>query len=634
MSMYRQLLLAIILSSILALISSVVTSTLSSRTYLEQQLNIKNQDNASALALSLSQSIGDPVQAKLVVAAQFDNGNYKLLRFTDPLGKIILEKTSPDLVIDAPSWFVSLFQISVSQGYAQVSSGWVQLGVVTLESHSSYAYQSLWNNALRMTLSMMAALFVSCYLGFLILARIKRPLDQVVAQALAISEKRFITIPEPNVPELKQLASTMNLMVRRLKGKFDEEAQRLELLRREANYDKLTGLPNRNAFITQLGEALNAEESSACLIVRISNLADINKQNGRAVADDIIRRVAQQVQLYSEKMQDSLCGRLNGSDFALVLPDEDSLTIANALISDVVVQIGQYYVDAGCVSVGIAKFNHGVTLSVLMSKIDVALAAAEAAGNNLAFLADSNDDSTFPITLEDWSETIKSAINFGFTDLLYFPVTYFDGKILHREGPLRIRKNEDSAWIPAGKFFPVAERLGLSDSLDLTAVVLALQTLASDKLLPGYAVNLCASSLKVNTFIPALKKLIQAHAPDSKRLCLELSEYGVFKNYEEFKALSLMLQGTGVQLGIKHFGRKFEQVSMLHALGVNYIKVDASFIRGVESNIGNQAFLEGLVNMARSIGLLVIAEGVLTEAESHALQSLTFDGATGPAIKV
>ena len=634
MSMTRQLLLVIILSSILALISSVVASTLSTRAYLEQQLKIKNQDNASALALSLSQSVKNPIQAKLVITAQFDNGNYKLLRFTDPLGKIILEKTSPDLAINTPTWFFSLFRINVPQGYAQVSSGWVQLGAVTVESHSSYAYQSLWNNALRMTLSMMVALFISCYLGFLILARIKRPLDQVVAQALAISEKRFITISEPNVPEIKQLASTMNLMVKRLKANFDEEAERVESLRRAANYDKLTGLINRNAFIAQLEGALNTEESSACLILRISNLTDINKQYGRLVADDIILRVAQQVQRYSEEMQDSLCGRLNGSDFALVLPDEDSLNVANALITDITDQIGRYFVNGGCTSVGIAKFNQAGTLSTLMSKIDMALAYAEAAGDNLAFLADSTDDVTTPNTINDWSDTIKSAINFGYTDLLYFPVTYFDGKILHREGPLRIKKNEESEWIPAGKFLPVAERLGLTDSLDLAAVALALKGLAKDKLLPGYAINLCATSLKVNTFIPALKKLIQTHALDSKRLCLELSEYGVFKHYEEFKALNLMLQGSGVQLGIKHFGRKFEQVSMLHALGVNYIKVDASFIRGIENNLGNQTFLKGLISLARGIGLLVIAEGVLTKAECDALQSLTFDGATGPGIKV
>jgi diguanylate cyclase (GGDEF)-like protein len=634
MAMFRQLLLLIIFSSILGLISSVVISTLNTRSYLVQELSVKNQDNASALALSLSQSVGDPVQEKLIVAAQFDHGNYKLVRFADPLGKIILEKTSADLVTGAPSWFVSILPIVAHQGYAQVSHGWVQLGAVTLESDSAYAYRSLWKSMLKMTLGMAIVLSITCYLGFLFLAKIKRPLDQVVAQALAISQKRFITIPEPRIPELKQLATAMNLMAKRVQGIFDEEAKLLALLRHEVNYDKLTGLPSRNAFVRRLGRALSDDVTSACLILRIANLADINRTDGRAVADDIIRRVAQQVQLHSEKMQDPLCGRLNGSDFALVLADEDPLTIANALISDVVAQVGQYYVDGACVSVGIAKFSPGLTLSALMSKIDMALAAAETAGDNLALLADSFDDSTSPDTLERWSVTIKKAINLGYTNLLYFPVTDFDGNILHREGHLQIREAEDSAWIPAAKFLPLAERLGLSDSLDLTAVALALQTLASDKLLPAYAINICASSLKVNTFIPALKKLIQAHAPDAKRLCLELSEYDVFKTYEEFKVLSAMLQGTGVQLGIAHFGRKFDQVSLLHTLGMNYIKVDASLIRGIESDLGNQAFLEGLVAVARGIGLLVIAEGALTEAESHALQFLTFNGLIGPAIKV
>jgi EAL domain-containing protein (putative c-di-GMP-specific phosphodiesterase class I) len=88
-----------------------------------------------------------------------------------------------------------------------------------------------------------------------------------------------------------------------------------------------------------------------------------------------------------------------------------------------------------------------------------------------------------------------------------------------------------------------------------------------------------------------------------------------------------------VKIGIEHFGQNFEQVSLLHDLGVNYLKVDASFIRGIESNPGNQSFLKGLTSIAHSIGVLVIAEGVLTEQEVEMLRNLDFDGATGPAVK-
>jgi LapD/MoxY periplasmic domain len=80
MSMYRQLLSVIILTSLLALMGSLFASTLSTRAYLVEQLRVKNQDNASALALSLSQTVDDLVQVDLVISAQFDSGNYRLVR--------------------------------------------------------------------------------------------------------------------------------------------------------------------------------------------------------------------------------------------------------------------------------------------------------------------------------------------------------------------------------------------------------------------------------------------------------------------------------------------------------------------------------------------------------------------------
>ena len=85
--------------------------------------------------------------------------------------------------------------------------------------------------------------------------------------------------------------------------------------------------------------------------------------------------------------------------------------------------------------------------------------------------------------------------------------------------------------------------------------------------------------------------------------------------------------------GIEHFGRRFDQINLLHDLGLDYLKVDASFIRDVDTNPGNQSFLKGLVNMAHGIGVIVIAEGVLTDKEFNVLKKLGFDGATGPAVK-
>lgn len=635
MSMYRQLLLAIILSSILALIGSLLASTLSTRAYLVEQLRVKNQDNASALAISLSQTADDPIKAELAVAAQFDSGNYKLVRFTDAFGKVALERTASDHIQGVPVWFMSLLPIEVPAGNAKVSRGWTQLGEVRLESQSAFAYKSLWRSTVRMTFTMSLAAIVGCYLGSMILRRIKRPLDAVVDQANAISEKRFVTIPEPRVPELKKLAAAMNLTVKKLKEIFEEEAKRLEAMRREANYDGLTGLPNRSSFITQLREAVHTEETAfgACLILRMSDLVGINRRHGRGGADEAIKRVAKNVLAYSERMQDSLAGRLNGSDFALLVPSDDPLSVAQALMQDVVNDIKEFSEAGVCASIGMAPYSKGVVLGTLMSQIDMALASAEAEGSNAVRMAAGDDQTGSPISIEGWSQLFNRALKGRLMYLLSFPVGDFAGKILHREGPLRIRESDQSPWIPAGKFLPVAERLGLHHLLDLAAVELGLQKLAEDKKLPGYAINLSPSALKVSTFVPALKKLLAAYPREAKRLWLELPEYGVFKNFEEFRDLCAGLKNTGIKLGIEHFGRQFDHIAQLHDLGVDYVKVDASFVRDLDSNVGNQAFLSGLASIAHGIGMLVIAEGVLTDAEVLALKSAGFDGGTGPAIK-
>src|SRR5690606_13414608 len=100
------------------------------------------------------------------------------------------------------------------------------------------------------------------------LRRLKRPLDSVTRQAQAITDRRFVTSPEPNVPELRQLSAAMNFAVTRLKEMFEEEASRLERVRKEANHDLVTGLANRRYFRASLDTLLtNPDSPDGTLII-------------------------------------------------------------------------------------------------------------------------------------------------------------------------------------------------------------------------------------------------------------------------------------------------------------------------------------------------------------------------------
>lgn len=173
----------------------------------------------------------------------------------------------------------------------------------------------------------------------------------------------------------------------------------------------------------------------------------------------------------------------------------------------------------------------------------------------------------------------------------------------------------------------------MTSRLDLAAIGLGLADLAANAAMPGLAVNLSASSLQDPAFRGELRNLLRQNPQAARRLWLELAEGGALKHFEAFRDLCRELKGAGCRVGIEHFGRQFSQVGQLHGLGLDYVKVDASFVRGLEANAGNQAFLKGLCAIVRGIGIQAIAEGVVSEDEMRALAEVGFDGATGPAVR-
>lgn len=636
MSMYRQLWLAVIVSMLVALAGSLLASSLSARSYLAEQLAMKNADNAAALALSLSLREPDAVEVELAVSALFDSGHYELIRVTDPRGQVIVERKIDPGVKGVPAWFVRLLPLVSPPGEAMITSGWKQLGTVHLVSHSRFAYDSLWKNVWELAGALFVATLIGGYLGTLILRRLRAPLQTVIGQAKAITERRFVTIEEPDVPELKQLATAMNATVGRLKSMFEEETVRLDAVRREANCDPLTGLANRSHFLARLHQALEAEDSRGIglILVRVADLAGINRRLGRDATDDLLRRFAAVLQAETEQQADSLVARLNGADFALLLMGQAGVRpLVERLLPHLVQEAAPYVGDSPAACIGLGVFPRGVEMSAVLSQVDAALAAAEADGGNVIRETGNAIGEDAPKSADEWSRLIRHALDRHWVRLISFPVVDFSQRLIHRECPLRLMLDEHGEWLPAGRFLPIAERLKLTSRLDLSAVALGLNDLAAQPGMTGLAVNLSASSLQDRAFRGELRGLLRQNAQAARRLWLEVAEGGALKHFDAFHDLCKELKSSGCKVGIEHFGRQFSQVGQLHGLGLDYIKVDASFVRGLDANPGNQAFLKGLCSIVHGIGIQVIAEGVVSEAEMQALAGVGFDGATGPAVK-
>lgn len=143
MSLYKKLWLGTVLLFLLLFSGSLLVTTLSAKSYLEQQISMKNADNVAILALSLAQQVTGSGQLESVLSAQFDTGFYELIELRDPEGRIIILRQEHPPIEDAPAWFISLFSINVQEGVASVQSDRQQIGTLTLRSHSRFAYEKL-----------------------------------------------------------------------------------------------------------------------------------------------------------------------------------------------------------------------------------------------------------------------------------------------------------------------------------------------------------------------------------------------------------------------------------------------------------------------------------------------------------
>ncbi len=637
MSLIKQLWIAIALVMAAAFGVSLVVSVLSARHYLEQQLQLKNIDNATALALSLTQLDKDPVTVELQVAAQFDAGHYRFIRIASPTGQTLVEKRYEGQLEGAPLWFAHLIPIHAEPGRALIQDGWKQYGTLTLASHDQYAYKSLWDGTLSLLLWFVLGSLVTGVLGRLALRIITRPLSNVVSQAEAIVQRRFLTIAEPRTRELRAVTHAMNDMVGRLKGMFDEEAARLEALRKKINHDTVTGLSSREHLLSNLRALLSNEAASSegsLVMVRLTQLNDINARLGHQRADELLRQLGQVLFDSGNGKVNQRAGRMKGDEFAIICPSffspvEAAQDLHTRLMSNWLPHWENDLPDL--FHVAAVGYHRHQSVADLFTRADLALAQAQARGpNNWHAVEDGSGRLNLPA--EQWRTLLHEALTGERLHLHFYPVLIpASGTPLHQEALVRLRLDAAGEPLGAGDFMPMAATLGLSAAIDLAVVQLALTQLQNNT--GEVAVNLSAETIEDFGFRHALRALLQGQPALCPRLLFEVPEYGVFHHFDAFRDLARLLKAQGCRVGIENLDLRFAQSGQLADLGLDYIKVHPSYGHDIGNNTGNQELLRGLCTMAHVLGIAVIALGVEQADDLPLLSRLGFDGVTGPGVK-
>lgn len=637
MSLIKQLWIAIIILVALAFGGSFIASTITARNYLQQQLQMKNIDNAASLALSLSQMNKDPIKIELILAAQFDTGHYQHIALVDPNGKIISERSSDEPQGKVPQWFKNLVPLNVEPGIAQVQNGWLQFGTLRLESHSGFAYRELWNATLLMLLWSLLMIGASGILGTLALRRILQPLNHIVNQAEAIGDRRFITIAEPKTMEFKALVTAMNRLATRIRHMLSEESRRLEQLRLEANYDPVTGLMNHDYFINRAEAHIANEESfngGLLVISRIAELAQIDRTLGRKETNALLKRLGEALEGFCGNSNSLMAGRLNGTDLAVFIAHPgDSFALATQIkgILATAASLEPPYENLRLPTVA-SRIDGANKIEACKKSMEAAIAEIGTDITDLPFVLNEDDIEKRQNKNEgEWHKLLVVALESRMLKLAHYPVKNANGTLLHHESPVRLQIAPDEPWLAAGEFLPWAIRLDLITRVDNLVAELAIDALRTQE--DDIGLNVSTRAMCNPDYVSHLSRLLQDNSVQASRLWLEVPEQGVFEHLREFRDFASRMKPLGCKIGIEHVGMHVARLGELHDLGLDYIKIDASMIRGVDRNPGNKAFLRGLCLIAHTIGWLAIAEGVLNEEELNALPELGIDAMTGPGVK-
>jgi len=408
-------------------------------------------------------------------------------------------------------------------------------------------------------------------------------------------------------------------------------------LKHQALHDGLTGLPNRNLLRDRLQQTiLQAErrrQTLALLFLDLDRFKDVNDTFGHQSGDRLLQQAGPR--LLSALRASDTVARLGGDEFAVLLPDTDeegARAAAQALVAalEQSFDLGEHCVSVGA-SIGIALYpEHGQNDDELMRHADVAMYQAKQLGSGVALYAAERDGHD-PVRLTLLGE-LRQAFERHELRLHYQPVVRLtDGWPAHVEALVRWQ-HPARGLVSPNEFIPLAEQTGLIAPLThwtLHEALAQVRVWQQRDLYLGVAVNLSARMLHEPHLAETVASLLREHDVPARRLKLELTESAIMVDPAGALVVLGELHQMGVRLSIDDFGTGYSSLAYLKHLPVDEIKIDRSFVQDMALSGKDLAIVRSTVELARNLGLQVVAEGIEDGETWERLVALGCDLAQG-----
>ena len=415
-----------------------------------------------------------------------------------------------------------------------------------------------------------------------------------------------------------------------------------EMIWNQANFDSLTGLPNRNMFHDRLAqELIKSNRTSlpiALLLIDLDEFKEVNDTLGHDVGDQLLQQASHRITTCVR--ESDTVARLGGDEFMIILPeihdrnkvDDIAKTIINKLAEEY--HLGNEIIHASG-SIGITLYPSDATdIDILVKNADQAMYAAKKKGRNCF--------SYFTQSLQDaaqnrlrLSNDLRNALHYDQFDIYYQPIVNLNtDRILKAEALIRWHHPSRGIVTPL-EFIPLAEINGLIHKIgDWVFQESARRAERWRKEIDNefqITVNTSPVQFKVDSqsFTREWQDCLDETGLSGHNIIVEITEGLLLNADDEVIDKLLWLRDAGIQVAIDDFGTGYSSLSYLKKFDIDYLKIDRSFIHNLETDKNNIALSEAIIMMAHKLGLKVIAEGVETVQQKHMLIEAGCDYAQG-----
>ncbi|HHJ15763.1 MAG TPA: EAL domain-containing protein [Gammaproteobacteria bacterium] len=411
-----------------------------------------------------------------------------------------------------------------------------------------------------------------------------------------------------------------------------ERKQAEALLIKQANYDTLTGLPNRLLAADRLSQALAHAHrkglSVAIMFLDIDRFKNVNDTLGHSVGDKLLTGIA--ARLRESVHEDDTVARLGGDEFLIILPELETLTAAEIVAEKILAALSlPFRLDDRelftSTSIGITGYpEDSDNPDILLRNADSAMYQAKDAGRNTFRFFTPEMNIRLLKRLEMESQ-LRYAMHRQELSLHFQPqVDIKNGRLVGAEALLRW-KNPELGNVPPGDFIPLAEETGLINDIGEWVLIQACQAaVAWQSHAPDgirVSVNVSAVQFRGTGLVRTVRHALDVSGLSAPLLELEITERLLVEDNPNTSRILEDIKHMGVRLSLDDFGKGYSSLSYLKRFPFDVLKIDRAFISGVTTNTEDAALCRAITAMASSLNLLIVAEGVETQEQWHFLDT-------------